>query len=110
MSNTPRFGFALLEATKADLARAQALRTTEAVRRYLDSAETNNDCIYPDRDLEVPQSSSAGNGELWDRRDSVKNTDIVFTRSNGEILTITKSPGGDKWLIIYDEPSKDLPA
>jgi hypothetical protein len=109
MSDTPRTGSELLAATKTVLARAQAVRTAEAALKYLVSAETNADCVYPDIDQEGPQSSSSANGELWDRSDSPTSSDIIFTRSNGEILTITKSPGGDKWLIIYDEPD-DLPA
>jgi hypothetical protein len=109
MTDTPRTGSELLAATKTVLARAQAERTAEVALRYLVSVETNADCVYPDIDEEGPLSSSSANGELWDRSDSSTSSDIIFTRSNGEILTITKSPVGDKWLIIYDEPN-DLPA
>ena len=109
MSNTPRSGIELLAATKEVLARAQANRTAEAVVRYLTSSETDNDRDNYDTDQEVSQGSSAGNGELWERHDSANSTDIIFTRSGGESITITKSPGGDRWLILYDEP-EDLPA
>ena len=109
MSNTPRSGIELLAATKVVLARAQAARTAVVVQRYLSSSETNNDQDNYDCDQEVTQASSAGNGELWERHDSVNSTDIIFTRSGGESITITKSPGGDRWLILYDEP-EDLPA
>ena len=109
MSNTPRTGIELLAATKEVLARAQANRTAEAVVRYLTSSETDNDRDNYDTDQEVSQGSSAGNGELWERHDSANSSDIIFTRSGGETLTISKSPGGDRWLILYDEPT-DLPA
>jgi hypothetical protein len=109
MSNTPRSGIELLAATKEVLARAQANRTAEAVVRYLTSSETDNDRDNYDTDQEVSQGSSAGNGELWERHDSANSSDIIFTRSGGETLTISKSPGGDRWLILYDEPT-DLPA
>jgi hypothetical protein len=109
MSDTPRSGFALLAATKETLARAQANRTAEAVARYLASSETNNDRDNYDTDQVESLGSSAGNGELWERHDSANSSDIIFTRSGGETLTISKSPGGDRWLILYDEPI-DLPA
>ena len=109
MSNIPRSGIELLAATKEVLARAQANRTAEAVVRYLTSSETDNDRDNYDTDQEVSQGSSAGNGELWERHDSANSSDIIFTRSGGETLTISKSPGGDRWLILYDEPT-DLPA
>jgi hypothetical protein len=109
MSNTPCTGIQLLVATKETLTRAQAARTAEAVQRYLSSSDTNNDCDNYESDLEVSRSSSTGNGELWERHDSANSTEIIFTRSGGETLTISKSPGGDRWLILYDEPI-DLPA
>ena len=109
MSNTPRTGIELLAATKEVLARAQANRTAEAVVRYLTSSETDNDNDIYDTEQEVSQGSSAGSGELWERHDSANSSDIIFTRSGGETLSISKSPGGDRWLILYDEPT-DLPA
>ena len=120
MSNTPRTGIELLAATKVVLARAQANRTAEAVVRYLTSSETDNDNDIYDTEQEVSQGSSAVNeevsqgssavnGELWERHDSAISSDIIFTRSGGETLSISKSPGGDRWLILYDEPT-DLPA
>ena len=66
-------------------------------------SDTNNDCDYSDSNQDFGQGHSAGNGELWERHDSANITDIIFTRSGGEILTISKSPGGDRWLILYDE-------
>jgi hypothetical protein len=120
MSNTPRTGIELLAETKVVLARAQANRTAEAVVRYLTSSETDNDNDIYDTEQEVSQGSSAVNeevsqgssavnGEVWERHDSAISSDIIFTRSGGETLSISKSPGGDRWLILYDEPT-DLPA
>ena len=102
-SNTPRFGNQLLAATKGALARAQATRTADAVKRYMRSSETNNDLDNYER-TEVSQD-----GGVWVRHDS-ENGDITFTRRQGETLTISKSRGGDGWMLVYDEPVVDLPA
>jgi hypothetical protein len=109
MYNTPSSGVDLLEYTKAVWRRAQATRTAEAVQRYLTSSDTNNDCDYSESNQDFAQGHSAGNGELWERHDSRNSSDIIFTRCGGETITISKSPGSDRWLIVYDEPI-DLPA
>jgi hypothetical protein len=87
-----------------------AARTAVAIERYQSSSANENAedlDFYPEDPKE--ESSSLSGGALWARHDFGTSDILVFTRDNGEILSIRKSPTGDGWLIIYDEPEEDLP-
>jgi hypothetical protein len=104
-------GKRLLKATKEAEARALAVRTAEAVDRYLSSTSSTNeidrDIYYSDQ--EEAQVSFPGGSGHWTRHNFATSTTVAFSRSNGELLTIRKAPEGDGWIILYDEPEDNYP-
>jgi hypothetical protein len=104
-------GERLLIATKEAEARALAVRTAEAVERYLSSTSSTNEIDRDNYDSdreETEDSFQLGSGQ-WTRHNFATSTTVAFSRSNGELLTIRKAPEGDEWIILYDEPEENYP-
>ena len=101
------------EAARVDL----AARTALAIQRLqLSSSSSVIDLTEPEQEViersagsTDQQSSSLSGGVDWARHDFGSSDLLVFSRDNGEILTIRKSPTGEAWLIIYDEAVEDGP-
>jgi hypothetical protein len=104
-------GERLLIATKEAEARALAVRTAEAVDRYLSSTSSTSgiDCDNYDSDREEAGDSLPFGSGQWTRHNFATSTTIAFSRINGELLTIHKAPEGDGWIILYNEPEENNP-
>ena len=105
-------GKRILKAAQEREAIAIAARTAEAIARY---ATLSLDVIglTEETDIEEPleQSSSVQSGSslYWTRQVSEGSDQQVFSRSQGETITIYKVPGSDRWVINYEEAVEDLP-
>jgi hypothetical protein len=116
-TSAPSTGEKLLRAIKEAEAEGLASRTVEAVERYQSSTANDNTedlDFYPEvpkeeLDLQSQASSSVSGRALWARHVIDVNTLLVFTRGDGEVVTIRKSPTGEGWLIDYDGPVEGWP-
>jgi hypothetical protein len=116
-TSAPSTGEKLLRAIKEAEAEGLASRTAEAVERYQSSSANDNTedlDFYPEvpkeeTGLHSQESSSVSGGALWARHIIDVNTLLVFTRGDGEVVTIRKSPTGEGWLIDYDGPVEVWP-
>jgi hypothetical protein len=105
-------GKRILKAAQEREAIAIAARTAEAIERYA-TLSLDVTGLTEEADFEEPldQSSSVQSGSIyWTRQVSEGSDQQVFSRSQGETLTIYKVPGSDRWVINYDEPVEDLPS
>jgi hypothetical protein len=93
----PSKGERILKAVKETQARGLAARTAKAVKQLQGSSSVESKNV--DNAQEVPQSFSSSSEELWKRQDFGSGNLLVFSRGDGEVLTIRKSPEGDGWII-----------
>ena len=105
-------GQRVLKAVKDNAARQLAARTELAVNQLQSSSSVEVEIIEPvnAQRVETPQSFTApSSGELWKRQDFGSGNLLLFSRGDGEVLTIRKSPTGNGWIIDY-EPIEDRPS
>jgi hypothetical protein len=105
-------GEILLDIVKATETEELAARTALAIERYQSSSSSVPEQLEPEQielvesaDLaDQPTLPSLRGGAIWARHDFGSSDLLVFSHGDGEILTIRKSPTGEGWIIIYDEP------
>ena len=110
-------GERLLNAVKATETEQLAARTALAIERYQRSSSSSSVVIAEPAQIQVEESTghfdqqpASLSGEVfWTRHEFGTNDLLIFSRGNGETLTIRKSPTGEGWIIIYDEPVGDCP-
>ena len=115
-SSTYSTGELLLNAVKATELEELAARTALAIERYQGSSSTALLSEEPDQGVQVgsleqpdQQPPSLRGEAFWTRHDFGSSNLFIFSRDNGEILTLRKSPTGEGWTVIYDEPAEDCP-
>jgi hypothetical protein len=104
-------GQRVLKAVKDNAARQLAARTELAVNQLQSSSSAEVEIIEPvnAQRVETAQRFTApSSGELWKRQDFGSGNLLLFSRGDGEVLTIRKSPTGNGWVIDY-EPTEDRP-
>ena len=104
-------GQRVLKAVKDTAARELAARTELAINQLQSSSSVEVEIVEPvsAQRVETAQRFTApSSGELWKRQDFGSGNLLLFSREDGEVLTIRKSTTGDGWVIDY-EPSEDRP-
>jgi hypothetical protein len=116
-SPKPTKGLRVLKAVKDTAARELAARTELAINQLQSSSSAEVEIIEPvsahpvesAQRVETAQHFTApSSGELWKRQDFGSGNLLLFSREDGEVLTIRKSTTGDGWVIDY-EPGEDRP-
>jgi hypothetical protein len=107
----PDTGKILLKAVKEGEAKALAVRTALAVERYQSSSTSEPEILSGEQvsGQGALQASIPSGGDLWTRHELPTSNLLVFSRREGEILTIRRSSTSDGWIINYDEPVEDWP-
>ena len=125
----PAKGQRVLKAVKDTAARELAARTELAINRLQSSSSVEVESIEPAtaqvsiepataqvsiepvtaQRVETAQRFTApSSGELWQRQDFASGNLLLFSRGDGEALTIRRSPTGNGWVIDY-EPTEERP-
>jgi hypothetical protein len=107
-------GKKILKEAQEQEAIAIAARTAVAVAKY-EALSLELIDLTEESDTEEPReessSSSAPSDSIYWTRQVSEGPDLqVFTRGQGESITIFKAPGGEGWVINYDEPDADWPS
>ena len=101
----------LIKAVRDVEASSRVERTALAVAKYEAWSSESSKLEEIDSHILGEESSSAPSGENnWTRHDFLESELQVYTRGDGEVLSIRKAPEGEGWLIVYGQPSEDRPS
>ena len=111
-SLTSKAGRELLQGIRDREAHRIAVRTALAIARLPTETVDDSEAAETVPEAQLQESSSdpfPSGGAQWARHDFDRSGLLVFSRREGEILTIRRSPTGEGWFIDYDGPVDSWP-